>query len=90
MEKRNLSALTDEQLLVEKKKLKKSKIFHATAIGFLAGILIFGVVSWSLSEEKRLGFFIPMLIPIFFIYKILKSPNTNTELEAVLKERGLD
>ncbi|MFN3299567.1 MAG: hypothetical protein ACK41Z_05170 [Sediminibacterium sp.] len=90
MEKKDLYKLTEEELLVEKKKLNKSKIFHATAIGFLAGILIFGVVSWSLSSEKRLGFFIPMLIPVFFIYKMLKSPNKNKDLEEVLKERGLN
>lgn len=90
MEKIEFNKLTNEELLVEKKKLKKSKIFHAIAIGFLAGILIFGVVSWSLSSEKHIGFLIPMLIPITFIYKILKSPNQNKELEKVLKERNLN
>jgi hypothetical protein len=89
MEKKDIYKLTDEELLVEKKKLKKSKLFHATAIGFLAGILIFGVVSWSLSSEKRLGFLIPMLIPVAFIYRLLKNPNKNKDLEDVLKERGL-
>lgn len=90
MEKKDLYKLTDEELLVERKKLKESKIFHAAAIGFLAGILIFGVVSWSLSSEKRLGFLIPMSIPVVFIYRMLKSPNKNKDLEAVLKERGLN
>ncbi len=90
MENRDFSALTDEELLIEKNKLKKSKIFHAVSIGFLAGILIFGVVSWSFSAEKRLGFLIPMSIPVIFIYRMLKNPNNNKELEAVLKERGLN
>lgn len=90
MEKKDLYNLTDEELLAEKEKLKKSKIFHATAIGFLAGILIFGVVSWSLSSEKRLGFLIPMLIPVVFIYRMLKNPNKNKDLEEVLKERNLN
>lgn len=89
MEKKDLYKLSDEELLVEKKKLMKSKIWHAAYIGFLAGILIFGVVSWSLSPQKHLGFLIPMLIPVFFIYKLLKNPNQNQDLEAVLKERGL-
>lgn len=89
MEKKDLYKLTDEELLVEKKKLKKSKLFHATTIGFFAGILIFGVVSWSLSSEKRLGFLIPMLIPVAFIYRLLKNPNKNKDLEDVLKERDL-
>lgn len=90
MEKRNFAELTDDELLIEKKKLKRSKFFHAAAIGFLAGILIFGVVSWSLSEEKQLGFLLPMLIPVVFIYRGLKNPKTNQDLEAVLKERKLD
>jgi hypothetical protein len=90
MEKKDLSELTDEELLIEKKKLKNSKIFHAVSIGFLAGILIFGVVSWSLSSEKHLGFLIPMLIPIAFIYKLVKNPNKNKDLEDVLKERDLN
>jgi hypothetical protein len=90
MEKKKISELTDQELLIEKKKLKTSKIFHAALIGFLAGILIFGVVSWSLSSEKNLGFFIPMLIPIAFIYSLFKNPNKNKDLEEVLKERDLN
>jgi len=90
MEKKDFSEMTDEELLVEKKKLKDSKILHASLIGFMAGILIFGTVSWILSPEKRVGFFIPMLIPVFFIYKMMKNPKTNEDLEDVLKERRLN
>lgn len=89
MTKEELAHLTDQELLVEKKKLKNSKIFHATMIGFMAGILIFGVVSWSLSSERKLGFVIPMLIPIAIIYKLVKNPKQNKDLEEVLKERNL-
>lgn len=90
MEKKDYYRLTDDELLFEKRKLKKSKLFHATAIGFLAGILIFGVVSWSLSSEKRIGFLIPMLIPVTFIYRLQKKPNKSNDLEEALKDRGLD
>lgn len=90
MEKQDLYKLTGEELLINKKELKKSKLWHAAVIGFLAGILIFGVVAWSLSPEKQLGFFIPMLIPIVFIYKLLKASNKNKDLEDVLKERKLN
>lgn len=89
MNQKNFSEMTDAELLVEKKKLKNSKIFHATFIGFLAGILIFGMVAWSLSPEKRVGFFIPMLIPIVIIYKLVKNPKNNHDLEKILKERHL-
>lgn len=90
MEKKDFYKLTDEELLVEKKKLMKSKLFYAISIGFLAGILIFGLVSWSLLSEKRLGFLVPMLIPVVFIYRMLKAPNKNKDLEDVLKERKLN
>jgi len=90
MEKKDFAAMTDAELLDEKKKLKDSKVLHATLIGFMAGILIFGVVSWSLSSQKHVGFFIPMLIPVLFIYKMIKNSKKNTELEEVLKERRLD
>jgi len=90
MTEKNFSELADEELLIEKKKLQSSKVQHALIIGFLFGILIFGFVSWILSSEKRLGFLIPMLIPITFIYRMLKKPNKNKDLEDVLKERNLN
>ena len=90
MEKKHLYKLTDEELLVQKRKLKKSKFLHATYIGFLAGILLFGVVAWILSSEKHFGFLIPMLIPVAFIYGLLKTPNKNKKLEEILKERDLN
>jgi hypothetical protein len=90
MEKKELHKLTDEELLIEKKKMMKSKILNATTIGILGGILIFGTVAWSLNPEKQLGFLIPMLIPVVFIYRMLKTPNQNKDLEDILKERKLN
>lgn len=52
---------------------QKSRINHALIIGFLAGILIFGLIGWFQSENKNIGFFIPMLIPVYFIYKLLRK-----------------
>lgn len=89
MDKKGLYALTDAELLVEKKKVKQSRLFHAVSIGFLAGILIFGLVSWSMNPEKHWGFLLPMLIPVVFIYRLLKNPNPHKDLEEVLNERGL-
>jgi len=90
MKKKDLHELTNVELLIERKKLLKSKLLYAIWTGFLAGILLFGVVAWSLNPEKKLGFLIPMFIPVFFIYKILKAPNKNKDFEDVLKERGLN
>lgn len=89
MDKAALYKLTDEELLIEKKKMMKSKLYYAASIGFLSGILIFGFVSWLMFSEKRFGFLVPMLIPVVLIYKILKTPNNNKDLEEVLKERNL-
>jgi hypothetical protein len=90
MNKKDIYEMTDEELLVEKQNVKNSKIFHALYIGFLAGIVAFGFISWLLSSKKHLGFLIPMLIPIIFIYKQLKKPDKSKDLEELLKKRGLD
>ncbi|WP_298320363.1 hypothetical protein [uncultured Aquimarina sp.] len=90
MEKNKLSELTDEELLIEKKKLKKRKIINALIIGFLAGIVAVGIVSWSLGARKNLiAFLIPMLFPMYFIYRIIKNSKKDKELENVLKERNI-
>jgi hypothetical protein len=90
VEQKNFSELSDDELRLEADKLKKSKLFHALAIGVLAGILLFGLVSWFMNAERRIGFLIPMAIPVVFIYRILKKSKNNQELEKVLKERGLN
>lgn len=82
--------MTDEELLVEKKQLRNSKIYHALAIGFLAGILAFGFGAWALFSDKKFGFLIPMLIPAIFIYKMVTKPNKHKDLVELLKKRGLD
>jgi hypothetical protein len=81
MTKKDLTSLTDEELLLEAKKMKKSEIISAFMIGFLIGIVIFSIAvnSWGLS----------MLIPLFIAYKLLKNPNNNQELKDILKERNL-
>jgi hypothetical protein len=69
--------------------MKNSKIFSALFIGFLVGIVAVGVVSWIISTKKNFPW-IPMLFPIYFIYKQFKKPNKYKELEDLLKERGLN
>lgn len=89
MESINYESLTNDELLVEKKKLKKAKLMHAFTIGFLAGILIFGVVAWFLSPERKVGFLIPMIFPAVIMYKTFKKRNAKPDLEGVLKNRNL-
>lgn len=82
MEQRNLSELTDEELLQEAKKKKSASILNAVWIGFLIGIVVYSVM------KNSLGFF--TLIPLFIAYRLInKSKYDNRELENLLKERNL-
>lgn len=82
MQQKELSELTDQELLQEAKKMKSNSIIDAVFIGFLAGIVFFSVVmnSWGFVT----------LIPVFLIYKLVKKPNDRQkELNNLLKERNL-
>lgn len=88
MDKKKLSELTDEELLTLKKGVKNTKIFNAVFIGFLIGILLFGVGA-SIIGKKPIGL-LPMLIPVFLIYRFTRKSEKHTELEEALKKRKLD
>lgn len=83
MNQKELSELTDQELLDEAKKIKSTTIINALLIGFLMGIVIYSIAknSW--------GFF--TLIPLYFVYKITNAPKNNRSeaLEKLLKERNL-
>lgn len=82
MKEKNLSELTDQELLREAKKMKSTSIINAVLIGFLAGIVFYSVV------KNSLGFL--TLIPLFLAYKLINnSKYANNELENILKERNL-
>lgn len=81
MKPEELSALTDEELLAEAKKMKSSAITHALLIGFMIGIIIFSI--W----KNTVGLF--TLIPVFFIFKVFHKPDRNKELKRLLEERKL-
>ncbi len=82
MEPRDLTELTDEELLKEAKKKKSAFITNAVFIGFLFGIVLYSIFN------NTWGFF--TLIPLFIAYKLInKSKHDNKELEVLLKERGL-
>ena len=81
MTRKNLKELTNEELLAERKKLKRAKIISATLIGFCIGIIIWSVAknTWGLLT----------LIPLFIIYKLINNSKNDKELEELLKERKL-
>jgi len=81
MKQKELSELTDQELIEEAKKIKPSPIVDAFFIGFLVGIIIYSVVvnSWGLLT----------LIPLFLIYGLLKKSKRYEALKKELKERNL-
>jgi len=82
MKQKELSELTDQELLAAAKKNKSTNIIDAVLIG-----IMFGVIVWSVAKNN-VGFF--TLIPLFFAYKLInKSKYNKTELEKLLKERSL-
>lgn len=81
MKQKELSELTDQELLDEAKKMKSTSITNALFIGFMIGIVIYSIV------KNSLGFF--TLIPLFFAYKLVKNSKNNKPLEKQLKARKL-
>ncbi len=82
MKQKELSELTDQELLQEAKRVKSNAIINAVLIGFLIGIVFYSIA------KNSLGFF--TLIPLFLAYKLInKSKYDNKELENLLKERNL-
>lgn len=83
MEEVDLQNLTDEQLLAEKEKLKSFSIMNAFLIGFLIGIVAFGIFFGA-------KFFL-MLIPLFIVHRLINDPKSKrfNRINAILKERNL-
>lgn len=81
MNPKELSELTDEELLEVAKNSKPSPILDAFFIGFLAGIIIYSAAA------NAWGFI--TLIPLYLIYRFLKKPKQYEALRNELKVRKL-
>ncbi len=83
MTNKDISGLTDQELLEEAKKMRSFSITHAFFIGFLIGIIVFSIVknSWGMLT----------LIPLYLIYRLVNDPKNKRyqELDKILKERKL-
>lgn len=80
--KKQLSELTDQELLQEAKKMRSTSITNAVLVGVLIGIVIYSIM------KNSLGFL--TIIPLFLAYKLINNSKYNkTELEHLLKERNL-
>ena len=84
MTNKDHSALSDQELIDEAKKMKSFSITNAFLIGFLAAIIFYSIVknSWGMLT----------LIPLYFIYKMINDPRNkkSKDLEELLKERKLN
>ena len=83
MNQKNLSELSDPELLQEAKKLRSASILNAVLIGFLIGIIVYSIAVSSI------GLF--TLIPLFLAYKLInKKPGYDAqELKNLLHQRKL-
>jgi hypothetical protein len=83
MNTKELSQLTDQELLAEAKKIRSFSIINAVFIGFLLGIVLYSVFNNS--------FGLLMLIPLYLIYRLTNDPKNKRvkEVEKILKERNL-
>jgi len=81
MKEKELSELTDQELLDEAKKMKSTTLLNAVLIGVMIGVVVYSVVknSW--------GFL--TLIPLFIAYKLFNGSKRDKALEQLLKERNL-
>lgn len=81
MNQKELSQLTDKELLEVAKNNKPSPIIDAFFIGFLIGIIIYGVAA------NAWGFL--TLIPLYLVYILLKKPKRYEALKKELAKRNL-
>ena len=81
MNQKELSELTDKELLDKAKKMKSDSIINALLIGIMIGVIIYSVV------KNSVGFF--TLIPLFFIYKMVNNSKNYDALKKILKKKDL-
>ncbi len=81
MTRKDLSELTDQELLEEAKKPQLSPVTNAFFVGFMIAIVAYSVAknTWGLLT----------LIPLAFIYGLVRSSKNNEALKKLLKERNL-
>lgn len=79
---KDYSSLTHDELLTEEKKIKRHQTFSAGLIGFLIGVMIFGLAT------KGFGF-LHIFLPLVLIGGIAKgSQNLKQKLELIRGEIG--
>jgi uncharacterized protein (DUF58 family) len=81
MKPEEISQLSDEELLTFAEQNKPKPLLDAFLIGFLFGIILFGLFA------KAWGFL--FLLPLFLINVLLKKPRQQAALAKELEKRNL-
>lgn len=81
MKQKELTQLTDQELLEKAKKMKSRTVINALLIGFMIGIIIFSILKSTVSLFT--------LVPLFFIFKFVNNGKDDEALKAALEERNL-
>ena len=85
-DKKDYSEFTLEELVLEEKKVKKNEAFSAGLIGFMVGIMIYGIIT------KGFGF-LYIAIPLFLIFLFYKNSQTQKQnlkqIQAEINARNL-
>jgi hypothetical protein len=82
MAQKELSELSDEELLKTAKLYKSMKIYDAVIVGFLFGIAIY--------NAANKGSFLITILPLFYIPMVGKNNTRRKEIFALLEERNLE
>ncbi len=88
--------LTDEELLEEARASRSSSIVNAFMIGFLIGVVLFGLGSLLLALLQGLsmgwgGLALLMLIPLYLIRRFATDPKVSraNAIRSEVRKRGL-
>ena len=73
MIQKNLSDLSDEQLLIKLKGIRTAKIVDAVLVGLTVGIVIYGAI------KNGFGFF--TFVPLILIVAIIRNSKNNKNIE---------
>ncbi|WP_432714134.1 hypothetical protein [Pedobacter sp.] len=77
-----LTELSDQELLAERKKLKSNHIINAVLCGLLIGVSIYNTV------RNGLGFF--TFFPLYFVFIVFNNRKKTKALNDELKSRNLE
>ncbi|XHR94540.1 hypothetical protein ACFJIV_30415 [Mucilaginibacter sp. UC70_90] len=81
MKQKELTELTNDELLQEAKKIKSGKLMDAVIFGFLIGVSVYSVA--------RNGFGLLSFLPLVYIPIAARNRARNKEIERLVTERGL-